>query len=190
MGALGRVERLLTNHPDLRVTLFTTADWRETFPVPTRKWLARIPWVRDKVYLAPVLATGTMSLDRHPEFASYLSGLPRTELALHGLHHVHRGLRIPVEFQEQGREECFRMLKEAMAIFNRAGLAFSPGMNPPGWDLPITLAEAMVEAGLTFVSSARDIRTDIEYEAKAAMSGLQGVSLIHPEFVCNGRLLT
>ena len=76
---------------DLHVTLFTTPDWRELSPLATRKLAARIPVVRDRMYLTPVLPKGTMCLGRHPEFASYLVGLPRTEVALHGLHHVHPG---------------------------------------------------------------------------------------------------
>jgi hypothetical protein len=188
-GAMRHVERLLRLHPELQVTMFTTADWRETRAVPTRKLLARIPWLRDRIYLAPLLPAGTMSLDRHPEFVSYLSNLPRTEIALHGLHHVHRGLRIPVEFQQETPEECARILRAALAIFERAGLRCVSGINPPGWDMPPALTQAIVELGFIFVSSARDVRTPITPEAKTNMSGLSGVSLLYPELICDGRLL-
>ncbi len=59
-SALGRLEWLLKRHPKLRVTLFATADWREISPRPTRKLLASLPWVRDRVYLTKRL--------RRPEF--------------------------------------------------------------------------------------------------------------------------
>ena len=187
-GALSHLAWLLDRHPELHATLFTTPDWREISPVPTRKLLAHVPVLRDHLYLAPILPEGTMSLDRHPEFVAYVKSLPRTEVALHGLHHVHRGLRIPVEFQEQDRQTCRMMLEKAMEIFRRAQLAFVPGMNPPGWDLPPNLEKAMREVGLGFVASARDIITSVLPGARTAMSGLRGVSLIEPEHTPGGLL--
>src|SRR5262249_2098072 len=112
--------------------------------------------------------------------------LPRTEIALHGLHHVHTGRRIHVEFQRQTREECARRLDEALAIFERAGLPRPAGMTPPGFDAPPTLIAAMADTGLDYVSSARDIRTDIAAGARARMSGLQGVRLLGPELLAGG----
>jgi hypothetical protein len=188
-GSLGRVRWLLERHSHLRVTLFTTADWRETSPVPTRRVLSRIPVLRDRCYLAKPLPVGTMSLDRHPEFVAYLRTLPRVEIALHGLTHIHRGLRVRVEFQDQGVTECKEILAHAMAIFNQAGLPFVRGMTPPGWNLPDSLADAMIELEFDFVTSARDIRTPIAPGAKTNMSGLRNVSILYPEYIRNGQLL-
>lgn len=188
-GALRHVRWLLERHPSLRVTLFTTPDWREISPVPTRVILARIPWIRDRVYLAPVHPKGTMRLDRHPEFVRYLRELPRTEVALHGLHHVHRGPRIPVEFQDEDVASCRRTLADGMRLFRDAGLAPPTGMTPPGWNLPPALARAMVEVGLRYVASARDIRTPVSDRALAAMSGATGVPLIAPALLEDGRLV-
>jgi len=130
-----------------------------------------------------------MRLSRHPEFVSYLKDLARIEIALHGLTHVGRGPNIPVEFQRQDRAECRRILQEAMAIFNEAGLEYVRGMAPPGWHLSASLAQAMVDVGLQFVASARDLRTPVSRAATTKMSGLQGVSLIYPELICDGQLL-
>jgi len=188
-GALGLVERLLRRHEKARVTLFTTPDWREVSARPTRKFLGAVPWLRNRLYLARTLPAGTMRLDRHPEFVAYVKHLPRVEIALHGLHHVHRGPHIPVEFQEQNVEECAAILKQSMAIFAAADLPFVPGLNPPGWQLPDALAEAMVRTGLTFVASARDIVTEISRNARANMSGMKGVSLLFPQEIQDGRLL-
>lgn len=189
-GGLGFVRWLLERHPQLRVTLFTTADWREISPVPTRKVLARIPYLREKIYLTKVLPIGTMRLSKHSEFVQYLKTLPRTEFGLHGLYHIHTGLRIPVEFQDdQNIEQCKAMLTEMMVIFNEAGLRYARGMNPPGWDIPENLAKAMVECDLIFVSSARDIRTAISHPALTNMSGLKGVSLIYPEYIQDEKLI-
>lgn len=188
-GALAHVQWLLERHPQLHTTLFVTADWREIDTHVTRHILAKVPLVRDMVYLTKVLPPGTMRLDRHPEFVRYLKALPHTDVALHGLHHVHKGRRIPAEFHERSRVECEEMVAEMIAIFREAGLLFSPGMCPPGWEFSAELGMAMVSHGLKFIASSRDIRTPIGPNAVTAMSGVQGVSLIYPERICGGQLL-
>lgn len=182
-GALSHVEWLLERHVYLHVTLFTTPDWREIAPVPTRKLLQKIPVLRDRVMLARTLPAGTMRLDRHPEFVRYLKSLPRTEIGLHGLYHIHTGPKIFQEFQDESVERCVGCLAEAMAIFRAAELPHVAGMTPPGWDAPPNLLEAMRRVGLRFVASARDIRTAVAPDALADMSGLRGVSLIRPQIL-------
>jgi hypothetical protein len=179
-GVLGHLARLLDRHPQLRATLFTTADWREISPVPTRKIPRGTPWVREPGFRAPLLPKGTMALDRHPAFVAFVRSLPRTDVQLHGLHHVHPGPRIPVEFQAQDRAACREILDEALAIFARAGLPRPTGMTPPGWNAPDPLVDAMADAGLTWVASARDIRSDPTPGALAQMSGRTGVPLASP----------
>lgn len=188
-GALGHVEWLLERHSGLQVTLFTTADWREISPVPTRTLLARVPVLREHAYLAEVLPKGAMRLDRHPDFVRYLKGLPRTEVGLHGLHHIHRGPTVLIEFQNESADECERILRRAQAIFRDATLSPPSGMTPPGWNAPPGLLEAMARVGMKYIASARDIRTPISRDARTAMSGLNGLSLIFPESVCDGRLV-
>jgi hypothetical protein len=188
-GALGHVEWLLERHPRLRVTLFTTPDWREMSPMPTRKFLARVPYVRDHVYLMKVRRRGEMRLDRHPGFVAYLRGLPRTEIGVHGLHHIHPGRTVFVEFQNQGVRACKRALEQALGIFRDAGLEVVSGVGPPGWNAPPALLEAMVQLGLTFVASARDIVTPVSADARTKMSGINGVSLVYPDLVAGGRLI-
>jgi hypothetical protein len=188
-GMLGHVERLMGRHPDLKVTLFTTADWRELSPMIERTWLAKIPVVRDRVMLSRTLPAGTMRVDRHPEFARWLRERPRFEVGLHGLHHIHVGPAIHVEFQEQSRRECGRMLREARSIFESAGLPHAPGMCPPGWNAPPALLQAMVDVGLRFVASARDIKTPASKDALTRMSGLTDLPLLYPAWIEGGDLL-
>jgi hypothetical protein len=188
-GALGHVQWLLERHPRLHTTFFVTADWREIDTRITRPLLAKVPIVREMVYLTKVLPPGTMRLDRHPEFVHYLKALPRTDVALHGLHHVHRGRRIPAEFQEKDQAECEEAVAEMIAIFREADLPFSSGMCPPAWEFSEELGAAMVSHGLKFIAATRDIRTPVGPNAVTAMSGVHGVSLIYPERVCGGRLL-
>jgi hypothetical protein len=188
-GALGRVHWLLDRHPELWVTLFTTPDWRETTPFPTRTVIKRIPVLRDRCYLTGLHPRGSMRLNRHPEFTAYLKNLPRTEIALHGLHHVHPGRKIVVEFQDQSTGKCREILAEGLRIFEEADLPFPNGMTPPGWNAPPALIEAMCDEGFKYLSSARDIFSEINPAATAHMSGLSGVSLIFPEVIANGRLV-
>lgn len=188
-GALRHVEWLLKYHPSLHITLFVTADWREIGYTPTRLLLSRIPWLRDRVYLTPIQPPGTMRLGRHPEFVTYLKSLPRTDCALHGLYHVNKGLRIPEEYSGKSRKECKRRLTEIMRIFREAGLPYSSGLCPPAWGLSDDLAEAMIEVGLGFVASARDLRTPITPDAMNSMSGRSGVSILYPQWIMGNRLL-
>ena len=188
-GPLRHLEWLLKHHPNLHATLFVTADWREISATSTRPLLGRIPWLRDRVYLASVHPRGTMRLSRHPEFVSYLKSLPRTHCALHGLYHVNRGTCIAEEYKEKNREECERRLRESIYIFREAGLPYVPGLCPPAWELSNDLAEAMIDVGLKFVASARDLRTPITAGAVNSMSGIKGVSILYPERIVGDRLL-
>jgi hypothetical protein len=187
-GALGRLLWLLTRHPKLRLTLFVTPDWREVSPVPSSP-LRHIPWLRDRCYLAPILPKGSMDLRRHPAFVSFLNALPRTEIGLHGLHHIHRGKRIAVEFQQQDVATCAAMMAEAIGIFEGAGLRFSRGLQPPGWNLPPALRAACAALGVEWVTSGRDLRTRVQGDAMTAEGfGLQGSSLVFPQRTQEGLL--
>jgi Uncharacterized protein conserved in bacteria (DUF2334) len=182
-GALGRIERLLDRHPQLRVTLFVTPDWRLQHLLPTRKWLTRIPVVRDRVHWAPIRRKGHFRVDRFPEFVAYLNGMCRTEIAVHGLTHTHPGPRMAAEFQQQNRRECAELLQAATQIFAAAGLRHVSGFQPPAWNAPPALCEALCDAGFHFLCSARDVHTPIGAGARTAMSGLKGASLIAPTWI-------
>ena len=188
-GALGEVRYLLDAFPRAHATLFTTPDWRQISPFPTRKLAAALPDWSEWLWLAPTLPAGTFAVENHPEFVDYLNRHERMEVAYHGLNHIHRGPKIPVEFQEQDRRTCAEMLAKAKAHFHRAGLTHVPGFQPPGWGLPDALADALVDTGFTWVAAARDIKTEISADAKTAMSGPQGLSLLYPDTVADGQLL-
>ncbi len=187
-GALGHVERLLHRHADLHVTLFTTADWREISPAPSRI-LSRIPVVRDRIYLSRVLPAGSRRVDRNPEFVRYLRSLPRTEIGLHGLHHIHVGRRLHVEFQDELTAVHREKLRRMLAIFDASGLPYVRGMCPPGWNAPDSLLQAMNDLDFDYVASARDIKVPVAAEATTAMSGLRGAPLIFPAHVAGMRML-
>jgi hypothetical protein len=188
-GVLRHVEWLLKRHPRLHVTLFVTADWRELSPLPSRTFVCQIPYLRDYVYLTPILPKGTMHIGRHPSFVAYVKSLERTDVALHGLHHVNKGLAITEEYQGKNELECRRRLQQTMKIFEEAGLPYSPGMCPPCWNVTNELASAMIDVGLRFVASARDINTPITPGAVNSMSGLKGASILFPQKIMDGRLV-
>jgi len=187
-GALGHVAWLLERHPQLIVSLFVTADWRELSPTVTRHWLARITFLKDRLYLTKVRPKGSMRLDRHPRFVDYLCSMPHVECELHGLDHINRGVAIPVEFYGRSTRECERRLRAALEIFKKAGIPNPSGLCPPSWELTPELYLALHKAGLRWVASARDIRTPITEDAYNTMSGLRGASLLYPERLDNGLL--
>lgn len=188
-GNLGLVKWLLDRHPQLKVTLFTTANWREISPVPTKKILAAIPGLRDKFYLAKRYKKNTMNLERHPQFVEYLNKMERAEIAFHGLYHVHKGLKIPVEFQNQSEKEFAIIIGEMMRIFKASGLDHVKGLCPPGWNAPNPLLNTLIEKDFDFVASARDIFTEISESAVNNMSGIKGTSLIYPERIKENKIL-
>jgi hypothetical protein len=179
-GALGRLLWLLQRHPQLHLTLFVTPDWRRISPV-ARRIVRYVPWLRDRIYLARVLPKGTMDLRSHPDFVAFLNAMPRTEIAIHGLHHINRGREVSVEFQNRDRVACAAMLAEAMRIFEESGLRYVRGLQPPGWHCEPALQDACRDVGIGWVASARDILTPVSKHAKTAMSGLSGVSMLFPE---------
>jgi len=182
-GVLGRLERLLERNPSVRVTLFVTPDWRLQRLVPTRRWLTRIPLLRERIHWAPLAPKGRFRVDRHPEFVSYLNALPRAECAVHGLNHAHVGPRMAVEFQEQSRSECRAMLEEGRRIFAAAGLRHVQGFAAPAWNSPPALCQALSDADFRFVTSARDLDTAVTGEARTAGNGLRGASLTQPTLI-------
>jgi hypothetical protein len=179
-GALGRLLWLLERHAQLQLTLFVTPDWRRISAVPHRIW-RHVPWLRDRMHLVSVLPKGTMDIRNHPQFVAFLNAMPRTEIALHGLHHVNVGHAVSVEFQHRDHDACIHMLTEAMRIFEESGLRHVRGLQPPGWTCGPPLQQACRDVGIEWVTSARDIFTPVSQDAKTAMSGLSGVSMLFPE---------
>jgi peptidoglycan/xylan/chitin deacetylase (PgdA/CDA1 family) len=177
--ALSHVRWLQERHPRLRVTLFTTPDWQTLDPYPTRP-IARIPWLRDRVHTVRVHPRGTFRLDRHAAFCDFLAEWRGAEIAMHGLHHVTRGMRPVLEFANASAAECRTMIDEADAIFRAAKLKIVRGFAPPGWHVTPALLQALRDSQIRFFASARDLETDVANDAVAAGSGLRGVPLFAP----------
>jgi Uncharacterized protein conserved in bacteria (DUF2334) len=129
-----------------------------------------------------------MDIRNHPKFVSFLNAMPRTEIALHGLHHIGLGRSVSVEFERQDRAACAAMLAEAMRIFEESSLRYERGLQPPGWSCSLALQQACRDVGIEWVTSARDIRTPVSKDARTAMSGLSGVSMLFPERIAPGLL--
>jgi len=188
-GALGRLVRLQQRHADLKVTLCVTPDWRLDSLVPDAGPLRHLPWVNRYIRWIRARPTGHFRLDRHPQFVTYLNQLERCEVVLHGLHHIHRGPRFAVEFQDESEERCAAIVQGGLEIFRSAGLNFVHGYSPPGWNAPPALVAALSRLGFEFLTSARDIATAISPQAVTTMSGLRGVSLIHPQLIGTQKLV-
>jgi hypothetical protein len=177
-GALGHMMWLQSRHPELKVTLFTTADWRQTSAFP-RGLLRHLPYLRDYLYTAAILPKGTMQLDRHPQFVQFLRDLPNVDIGWHGLYHVHKGLRVGMEFQDEPVNVQLEKLQRIREIFQRAALPHVPGMCPPTWAAPEPLIEALDRIGNEFLASSRDIFTAVAAHAECNMSGLKCTPLVH-----------
>lgn len=188
-GALRFVEQLVREHPELRATLFVTPDWRPLGLVRQRTLLTRIPLLNRYVAWTTLHPPGAMRVDRHPAFVSYLNALPGAEVAMHGLHHLHRGPDFAIEFQRQSTAACSAMLERGLQLFDDSGLRHVGGFQPPAWNLPPNLVNALAASSLRFVSSARDLQTEISAGALTNMSGLRGVSLIYPQWLVENKLL-
>lgn len=191
-GVLGLLAELLDKHPQLKITLFVTADWRERYPFPRgfRRWLLYFPPLRDRFYLAPLWPPGTMRLDRHPEFISFLKTLPRVEFGIHGLWHVSKGERVPEEFRFLSYEECLHRLEKAIKIFEQAGLPWVKGICPPGWEAQPYLLQSLEKLGFEFIASARDLWSPISPGAQCKQRhGLKGLPLLWPSRVPGNQLV-
>jgi hypothetical protein len=182
-GALGRLTHLLRRHRDLRATLCVTPDWRLDSLVADGRLLRHIPWVKRFVHHSRLQPPGRFRLDRHPQFVAFLNGLERCEIVPHGLHHAHVGPRRAVEFQDQAQEQCAAIIQRGLEIFAAAKLRFVRGYVPPAWNAPPALIAALSRMEFRFLTSARDLRTAASAGAVTGMSGLMGVSLIHPQTV-------
>lgn len=185
-GVLGNVLRLAARHPELRSTLCVTPDWRPRSPFSTRPLLAALGGIAKQFYLSPRWPEGKMRLDRHPEFCRFLGAMSRVEIVPHGLHHVQKGPNGPAEFERAHYDQCRSALRQVAEIMSAAGLDSAPGHCPPCWVAPPPLRQAMADAGLTFVASARDIRTPVQPEARTAMSGMNQQPLIFPGLTAEG----
>jgi hypothetical protein len=188
-NALVYLDWLTHRHPLLRVTLFTTADWRSRSAEPTRHWRRRLPLVRHAFHASDVLPRGALRLDRHVEFTAWLRNLRNVDFGIHGLHHVRRGPAYLQEYAGCSPRRCRQMIVEARRIMTAAGLPVVAGLTPPAWTAPSALLAAMAELDMLFISSARDLDTPIAPGAMARGSGLRDVSLITPQLLPFGRLI-
>jgi hypothetical protein len=126
-----------------------------------------------------------MDLCNHPAFVAFLNAMPRTEIAMHGLHHINQGRSVSAEFRNKDRSTCATILAEAIRLFNESGLRCVHGLQPPGWSCSPALQLACQDVGIDWVASARDIVTPVCKDAKTAMSGLNGVSMLFPERIAS-----
>jgi Uncharacterized protein conserved in bacteria (DUF2334) len=180
-GALGRLAGLQRKHPQLKLSLSVTPDWRLRSLVPDTLLLRHIPWIKQHVQWTRLHPRGTFRIDRHPGLVKYLNGLEHCEVVLHGLTHSHRGPRYAVEFQDESADQCAALIRSGLEIFGAAKLSFVRGFAPPAWNAPPPLIEALEQHDFNFLISARDLHTPVSAEAVTSGSGLQGVSLIHPQ---------
>jgi peptidoglycan/xylan/chitin deacetylase (PgdA/CDA1 family) len=187
-GVLGRLQSLLKAHDAAQATIFVTPDWREICPFPSRT-LARVPFLRNKAFLTPILPKGTMALSAHPRFTEYLGSIDRCELALHGLHHVHRGPLVPVEYQRESLRSCLTSVRSGVYLFERSGLDRPIGFCPPAWSAPPHLEAALSREGFRYLAASRDLETCVRLDALSHGSGRTDVPAFLPAVLPKSRLI-
>lgn len=141
------LEKLWEKFPSLKVTLFTTPDWRYLPQKKLTKFFGKFfsysPFYRK-------LKKPLYRLDRK-RFKDWRKWLRekikerKVELGAHGLYHTQPQYHYASEFENLNYTECKRRLKEAEKIFNQANIPFTKIFRPPGWlyngNLPQVLAE-------------------------------------------------
>lgn len=188
-GALGRLAELQRRHRSLKATLCVTPDWRLDSLVPDVGMRRHIPWFNRRVHWTRLRPAGHFRLDRYPSLVAWLNQAVRCEVVLHGLTHSHVGREFAVEFQDETQAQCAAIVQRGLAIFQAANLRFVRGFVPPAWNAPPALIAALDALDFEFLCSSRDLDTPVSAEAKAAKSGLRGVSLIYPQFVGRHKLV-
>jgi len=77
--------------------------------------------------------------------------------------------------REEHQQALFTAVKQR--LFSPSSFLRLPWI---AWNAPPALCAALSDADFQFISSARDLRTPVSPDARAAMSGLHGASLIQP----------
>lgn len=189
-GAFGHVDALLKKHPELKVTLYTTASWREIAPYKTDQLTFKVPAVYDRRFIAPITPKDYFNLCKYKDFVTYYNQHPQVEIGLHGYEHIHKGSKMPVEFQNQDTyADTAYKVDKMYEIFHKAGLNYVNGFTPPAWNAPEKLMKVLIKNGLKFLTSARDLNTPITRDAQNNMSGMKKVSILYPQMICDDKVV-
>ncbi len=190
-GVLGRLRQLTVEHSDFCATLFVTADWRAKSPYPNlqNRILNYIPGMGAHFGALPQWPEGFMSLDRHPDFVSYLDTIPRIEIGSHGLTHVGLGKNLIREFLGLSENEIRKRVSKIAQIFQNAGLKKPAGFCPPGWGYNELLLKVIPDFGYSYIACSRDLNTPIKRDAVCNESGIKNVSLVNPCFLPGSKIV-
>lgn len=166
--------------PQVKVTLFITADWMDrSQPLWARALGRALPRLQRNIRHWP---PETFALDRHTDWCAWLASLDGFELAFHGLHHFNpRGFH-GQEFVGLDYGECVSRLRKSEAIFQRAGLPASRGFRSPGWEVTEPLLQSLADLNYDYFAGSGDTETPPSRAAVSQGAGLQGVPLLFPAF--------
>ncbi len=179
-GVFRHLLDLRKRFPQVKVTLFVTADWTDrSQPLWARALGRAVPeWRRNPRHWPP----STFRLDRHREWCRWLASLEGFELAFHGLHHYNpRGFH-GQEFIGLGYDECVSRLRRSEEIFRQTGLPASRGFRSPGWEVTEPLLRALADLNYDYVAGSGDFETPPSRTAVSEGAGLRGPPLIFPAY--------
>lgn len=186
-GVMRYLFELLADHPTIKFTLFTTANWRF---IPEDRFLTRL-LCRCTGIKIKKWPENEFKLNKYPhwcEFARNLVNTKRFEIAIHGLEHYNKhpifGSPLCGEFSGLNYEECIYKLINAEKIFKQAHIMHSKGFRAPAWDLNINLLKSLNDLNYLYISGLRKsknfnlIRNKLEFgpENTAAYGRLIDIS--------------
>jgi hypothetical protein len=143
-GALGLISNFLNRHPQVKIPLFVTPNWRmpaiEEFSSLKRKiamldksvfrsCIKRVLIRRLKFNAYPIVS------ERYRDWCRYLEGFVsqgRIGIGVHGLYHFQNGLPFSAEFEHLDRERARKRLRQAKSLFAEANLTYERGFAPLG----------------------------------------------------------
>lgn len=198
-GALSLLERLVAEHPQLKVSLFVTPAWRF---LPQRRFFRRMQRklgrgsLLDRAWKRLFLRSWPedrfrVDDERFVGWREKLRSLVRSgsfELGVHGFDHFQEYSQHATEFAFLDPTECLDRVRRARDLFLKAELHHSNVFSPPGWAVTKELVWALEESGLNCLAGSADGVSSIAETQTSEEAGLRGVPLCFPGWVSDAVL--
>ncbi len=177
-GVFRYLNLLVDEFPKLKITLFTTPDWRyKSSPGKIRRRFDFLFGSGVKLW-----EEERFLLTNYPEWCKWLRAKTRSgnfEVGVHGLYHYQKDYPYSAEFANLSFDECVSRIKRAEGIFREAGIPFVKVFRAPGWGMNEELFKALSKLGYAVAGSADHI-TPISKNAVCNETGIR-TSIIRPQ---------
>jgi glycosyltransferase involved in cell wall biosynthesis len=180
-----RINKLTSQFPEIKITLFAVANWIDRSDLP-----AGIFWPLRKLYRKkrqyPV-NTFNISLTKYADWIDTLNLKVKNnqiKIALHGLYHYQKEKGYPTSQEFAGQSEAIieNKFKTMENIFKKSGLIFVKGFRSPGWGINDFLINQLKKRKYLYTASSSDFYSDVK-KNKSNKSGLKNQNLYTPTFL-------